>query len=942
MPISIQHRLRVAIFLGLASSLAIHPAWSRSTTDIGVAAAVRPAAKGTPPGGAERILSVGADVVVDELVVTGKAGQTHLLFRDGSTLSVGPNSSLVLDRFVYDDDSRTGEIIVSASKGLFRFVGGRISKTRAVQIRTPNAVIGIRGGVALLQVDDGTQPGPARPPATVTMLYGDEVTMTASGTTKRMTRPGSQISQLPGGAITDPQPASQSDLIGMLSALEDAPPPDEGELTAEQLGQLAPAAGGPSVTDEDVSGSQLSELGSGNAPDALDPSPQAAFDLNPAGEIGDEEKQDAAQQLPPNQAAGVPDPPTEDPLTDAPETSVSDDLNLTGLSGRAKHATTSNGTDDSSASSNLAFSDAAIQTTDGVGTLTIAFANDESLVLPFTTDTTPDENAGLQTIGVFSISNAGPQPFGEATLSGEAAVSGNRDFFLYELIDDINGQRVVAWGGAPTPQTAFPTSGVSTYGLSDDFARQSDIPFADHLDEPVGSSDQGRIGIVWDNSTANSQRAVGGGRIGVSQRWSGYVLFGAVEEDGGGNMHIRANTVGSSRTNGSATFSSFFNGPVATSDGGDGSDFFGSLAPTFFNLDSTQVDTNDNTLAHGLTRIENNAASVLYPNSIGFLTESASSKSRSSRTLSGHIAGIQGRADGLNNPGLIIPNASPTSFTLVTNADLNVVGMGSSFGYTVDQEAGNPGPPFGTSLAQSNFDLRFGESTPSGRSAFIHDSSFFATDTDVSGTGTGDGELFLATHDILDSVDFVPTGVSFCACQYVEWGFWGGRLNDGGTPQGIELATWVAGELADSSQTTGVGTPTGAIYSGHVFAHILNDFNDYASGYHAVGNINIGVTFNPGSYSVDSVTITQLDDTNYTSVLNTTAPAFNTNVYNATHLTITGTHPTRGGVQAFIDGASFYGPGTPPEETAGGMRIVSTALQTYKGSATFAARNLAP
>jgi len=185
---------------------------------IGVPAAVRPDAHGTPPGADPRILNVGLDLQANELIVTGPTGQTHLLFRDGSTISIGPNASLHLDKFVYNPDTKEGELVVSVSKGLFRFVGGRISKTRPVLFKTPQAVIGIRGGVAIMEINTPQQIADARAqgqilhPATAHMLYGDQVTLKTPTQLQTLTQPGFSISQTADGGVSTPQKTPQGKL----------------------------------------------------------------------------------------------------------------------------------------------------------------------------------------------------------------------------------------------------------------------------------------------------------------------------------------------------------------------------------------------------------------------------------------------------------------------------------------------------------------------------------------------------------------------------------------------------------------------------------------------------------------------------------------------------------------------------------------------------------
>ncbi|MDE0944711.1 MAG: FecR domain-containing protein, partial [Alphaproteobacteria bacterium] len=246
---------------------------------IGVPAAVRPDALGTPPGGEERILQVGLDLIADERIDTGPTGQTHLLFVDGSAISIGPNSSLRLDKFVYDPRAKEGELVVSVSKGLFRFVGGKTSKKNTVLLKAPTAVIGIRGGVAIIQVNTPAQiqqaqnQGQALPPAAATMLFGEKVTMQSGSQTQTMTRPGFTVTQTKDGGVSTPQLTSRAQLTQVLSGLEDpqTPPANDdgsgGGQTPQQLAAIAPAAGGdtPSITNEDVSNDQLSGLNSNQA-----------------------------------------------------------------------------------------------------------------------------------------------------------------------------------------------------------------------------------------------------------------------------------------------------------------------------------------------------------------------------------------------------------------------------------------------------------------------------------------------------------------------------------------------------------------------------------------------------------------------------------------------------------------------------------------------------
>lgn len=114
---------------------------------VGTTGAVRPSSTGTPPGGGSRTLELGADVVFQERIQTTASGSLQVLFVDRTSLSVGPNSDITIDEFVYNPSSGSGTFVASVAKGSFRFVGGQISKTSGATIRTPVATMGIRGTV---------------------------------------------------------------------------------------------------------------------------------------------------------------------------------------------------------------------------------------------------------------------------------------------------------------------------------------------------------------------------------------------------------------------------------------------------------------------------------------------------------------------------------------------------------------------------------------------------------------------------------------------------------------------------------------------------------------------------------------------------------------------------------------------------------------------------
>jgi hypothetical protein len=106
------------------------------------------------------------DIYHNEVIETGDESATEFVFLDETKLALGPNSSLVLDRFVYDPDSDTGSFVLTATAGVFRFVSGKLPKN-AYEIHTPTATIGIRGTVFSFIVIAGSPEGAAKVVVTV-------------------------------------------------------------------------------------------------------------------------------------------------------------------------------------------------------------------------------------------------------------------------------------------------------------------------------------------------------------------------------------------------------------------------------------------------------------------------------------------------------------------------------------------------------------------------------------------------------------------------------------------------------------------------------------------------------------------------------------------------------------------------------------------------------
>jgi len=90
---------------------------------------------------------IGGAVNMKDELRTGPNARLQVTFRDNTVLTLGENASVVVDSYVYDPDKSTGEAVLQATRGAFRFVTGRLKelKQKKIAVSTPVADIGIRG-----------------------------------------------------------------------------------------------------------------------------------------------------------------------------------------------------------------------------------------------------------------------------------------------------------------------------------------------------------------------------------------------------------------------------------------------------------------------------------------------------------------------------------------------------------------------------------------------------------------------------------------------------------------------------------------------------------------------------------------------------------------------------------------------------------------------------
>ncbi len=143
---------------------------------------------------------------------TGATDRAHLVFLDGSSLTVGPNARLTIDRFVFDPNTKKGDLAITAAQGVFRLVGGKISKSSAITVTTPSSTIGIRGGITIFKVTASE--------TVAAFIFGTSLTVTGAGQTQTVTRPGYQVVVNAGSAPGGPTAIPKGGLAFDIATLE--------------------------------------------------------------------------------------------------------------------------------------------------------------------------------------------------------------------------------------------------------------------------------------------------------------------------------------------------------------------------------------------------------------------------------------------------------------------------------------------------------------------------------------------------------------------------------------------------------------------------------------------------------------------------------------------------------------------------------------------------
>lgn len=157
-------RLHLRLALALAVGLAAATALAQTGAPAHAAAMVEVVRVGTVKtvdgqawlklGEQHRAAIPGMGVRLGERLATGKDAAVSVTLRDGTVLTLGPNTEADLSEYAFNATTQEGSLLVRLLEGSMRVVTGLLAKVNPdmFRISTPTSVVGVRGTDFIVEV----------------------------------------------------------------------------------------------------------------------------------------------------------------------------------------------------------------------------------------------------------------------------------------------------------------------------------------------------------------------------------------------------------------------------------------------------------------------------------------------------------------------------------------------------------------------------------------------------------------------------------------------------------------------------------------------------------------------------------------------------------------------------------------------------------------------
>lgn len=87
---------------------------------------------------------------------TGDGGSVGVTLKDDTRLSLGPNSEVRLERYVYAPGNGGLGMVLKFVRGMAAYVSGRLARLApdSIRLETPAAIVGVRGTTLAIRVEE--------------------------------------------------------------------------------------------------------------------------------------------------------------------------------------------------------------------------------------------------------------------------------------------------------------------------------------------------------------------------------------------------------------------------------------------------------------------------------------------------------------------------------------------------------------------------------------------------------------------------------------------------------------------------------------------------------------------------------------------------------------------------------------------------------------------
>ena len=104
--------------------------------------------------GQQIIAKDGIRVKMGDKLTTGANGSLGVIFTDNTRISIGYNSEIDINEYVFQPDKGSFSFLTELVQGTASYISGTIGKLspKSVKFKTPTAVVGVRGTSFLVKV----------------------------------------------------------------------------------------------------------------------------------------------------------------------------------------------------------------------------------------------------------------------------------------------------------------------------------------------------------------------------------------------------------------------------------------------------------------------------------------------------------------------------------------------------------------------------------------------------------------------------------------------------------------------------------------------------------------------------------------------------------------------------------------------------------------------